>query len=419
MRPLMKALILASLSVFATAGYAEDIAITGGTAFTEGGKGKVDNATVLISDGRIISVVSGASVPAGYRTVDAKGKWVTVGFMVADSTIGLGEIGGWGDNDDATASKAEDTINLDVAYSFNPANTIIANTRIEGVTRALTRFSGTKDNWRGTGAIVQLGTGDMIVKDPAIVGIDLDEDAAGSTGGSRSAMWAAFMAKLDAVKEKTVKTSKKKDDDEVKLSPSEEILSAVLAGKTPLMITVHRASDIQNVIRFKNEYGVQVIVDGGREAWMVAEELARADIPVVLDPVQNLPSRFDELASTGENAARLNAAGVKIAFTGPDSHNSRLVVQHAGNAVAMGLPWDAAVDALTVNPAQIYGIASTYGTLAPGMDADVVVWDGDPLEVMSSPDAVFIKGSDIPLVSRQTKLRDRYIDIPRSPALKH
>jgi len=114
--------------------------------------------------------------------------------------------------------------------------------------------------------------------------------------------------------------------------------------------------------------------------------------------------------------ARLYATGVKIAFLPPDTHKSLLVVQNAGNAVAMGLPWEAAVDAITKNPAEIFGVADSYGTLAPGMDADVVVWDGAPLELMTSADAVFVRGEEVPLVSRQTRLRDRYKDLTRSPA---
>ena len=416
--------------------WAEDVAVTGGTAFTNGGNGKVENATILMSDGKIVSVTSGGVVPDGYRTLDATGKWVTVGFMSSGGSLGLGEVNLSGDNNDATAPKAKDTINLDVAHSLNPYNAIIANTRIEGVTRAVSQFSRSKDNWIGTGSVIQLGgkaASDMIVRGKAFIHLDVDEGAARGNGGSRSALWADVLKKLDDAKPKPkddeTKESEKDDDAKDgdkkadKKKPKEKtggkkLLADLFAGKFSLQVNAHRASDIAHVIAMQKHYGFSVMLTGAREAWMMADELAAAGIPVLLNPLDNLPSRFDMLASTSQNAARLHAAGVKIAFLPPDTNNSRLVVQSAGNAVAMGLPWEAAVDAMTVNPAEIFGVADSYGTLKEGMDADVVVWNGDPLEVMTSPDAVFIQGDQIELVSRQSKLRDRYKEIPRAPGFK-
>jgi len=423
LRAVTAALVLAGAALTGTA-FAEDIAITGGTAFTNGGKGKVENATVLMSDGKIVSVTTGGAVPAGYRALDASGKWITVGFMASGTSLGMGEVGLSGDNNDARAPKAKDTIGLDVVYSLNPFNAVIANTRIEGVTRAVTQFGGTKDNWLGTGAVIQLGgetADDMIVRNKAFIHLDVDEGAAGANGGSRSAMWADVIKKLDGAKPKPKDDMKDADNKKAdKKKPKEKsegdkLLASLFAGDISLQVNAHRASDIRQVIALQKRYGFTVMLTGAREAWMVADELAAANIAVLINPLDNLPSRFDMLASTGANAARLQAAGVKIAFLPPDTYNSRLVVQSAGNAVAMGLPWEAAVDALSVNAAEIFGVSDSYGKLAPGMDADVVVWDGDPLEVMTSPDAVFIQGEQIPLVSRQTKLRDRYKEIPRAP----
>lgn len=431
LRGLTAAVALAGTAL-STGVWAEDIAITGGTAFTDGGKGKVENATVLMSDGKIVSVTSGGAVPDGYRSVDATGKWVTTGFMVAGSSLGLGEVSLSGDNNDARVGKNKDNLALDISYSLNPRNAIILNTRIEGVTRAVSQFSGASDAWFGTGAVIQLGgdsVDEMVVRNKAFLHLDADEGAARSNGGSRSALWAGILSKLDgskpkpekdeadAEKEDGEKADKKKKKDKPKKG-GDKILADLFAGKLSLQVNAHRVSDIRQVIKLKETYGVNVMLTGAREAWMVAEELAKADIPVLIDPLDNLPSRFDMLASTSTSAARLHEAGVKVAFLPPDTLNARLVVQSAGNAVAMGMPWEAAVDALTVNAAEIFGVGDSYGKLTAGMDADVVVWDGDPLEVMTSPDNVFIQGEEIPLVSRQTKLRDRYKDIPRAPGLK-
>ena len=415
---ILKTLMGASLLAIASAGVnAEDVAITGGTAFTMGGKGKVENATVLIHDGKVQSVTAGGNVPTGYRTVDASGKWVTTGFMASGTELGLMEVSLSGSINDARASDAKNGIGLEVAYAFNPATTFIPETRIEGVTRALTGFSGSKDMWSGQGAVIALAGDNMIVKEHAVLKIDMDERSARGNGGSRAALWDSVITKLE---ESRPSKDDKKDDDKKDKKPKYDSAKAALdrlfAGEVPLLVEVNRKSDILNVIKLKERFGIDVVLTSAAEAWMVADELAAAKIPVIVNPLGNLPEDFDSLGATGAAAARLHKAGVTVAFLPPDTNNTRLVAQSAGNAVAMGMPWDAAVDALTVNPAKIFGIADSYGTLEAGKDADVVVWDGDPLELMSSPDAVFIRGEEVPLVSRQTKLRDRYIDLPRSPA---
>jgi len=413
-----KSLMGASLVALMTAGAsAEDIAITGGTAFTDGGSGKVENATVLIHDGKIQSVTAGGAVPAGYRAVDASGKWVTVGFMVSGSNLGLMDVPLSGNLNDARTD-AKNGMGLEVKYAFNPASTLIPVTRIEGVTRAVTGFSGSKDMWRGQSAVVALAGDDMIVADHVALSIDMDEGAAKSNGGSRAALWDSVITTLEGARPNG--DDDKKDDDKKDKKPKYDsgkaALERVMTGEVPLLVEVERKADILNVIELKKRFGINVVITSGAEAWMVADELAAAGIPVVMDPSRNLPEDFDTLGNTSAAAGRLHAAGVKVAFMAPDTHNSRLVVQNAGIAVAMGMPWDAAVDAISKNPAEIFGVAGSYGTMTAGKDADVVIWNGDPLELMTSADAVFIRGEQIALESRQTKLRDRYMDLPRSPA---
>jgi imidazolonepropionase-like amidohydrolase len=152
----------------------------------------------------------------------------------------------------------------------------------------------------------------------------------------------------------------------------------------------------------------------------VAGELAAAKIPVILNPLDNLPESFDAVGATLENAARLQRAGVKIAFSldDPEPHNMRKVRQAAGIAVAHGLPWDEALAALTRNPAEILGVATGNGSLARGRPADLVLWSGDPLEVTTLADRVFIQGEAQPMRSRQTELRDRYLQKLRANAAR-
>ena len=184
-----------------------------------------------------------------------------------------------------------------------------------------------------------------------------------------------------------------------------------MATGRPVVATVHRASDIQATVRLAQEFDLKLVIAGGAEAWIVADELAAAEVPVILDPLENLPSRFETLGATLHNAARLHTAGVKIAFSVAESHNARNMRQGAGNAVAYGLAPTAALEAMTINPATIFGVADVSGSLEPGKDADLVIWSGDPLEVTTAADRVFIRGRDIPMVSRQTLLRDRYSEL--------
>ena len=192
-----------------------------------------------------------------------------------------------------------------------------------------------------------------------------------------------------------------------------EALEPVVKGELPLVLTVDRASDIEAALRLAREYKLKLIIAGGREAWMVAGQLAAAKVPVLLDPLANLPESFEALGSTLESAARLQKAGVTVAFMTDDAHDVRNIKQSAGNAVSYGMSWEAALAALTIVPARIWGIADHYGSLEPGKDADVVVWDGDPLELTSSPEHVFIRGTEMPQDTRQLRLRDRYKELSR------
>ncbi len=418
MRKLISIAAIAA-ATFTASVSAEDIAITGGRAFTNGGSGEVENATILVSAGKITSVSAGGAVPDGYRVIDASGKWVTAGFMASDTTLGLSEVSLSGGIVDSSAPNEKNMIGVSVAPAYNPASIFIANTRIEGVTRAMTRMTNSGDMWLGLGAIVKMTDSDAVTHEKAFLVIDLDEGSATEVGGSRAVLWHKLNEKFQAAKDKMDKAADNGDEDDKKDAkrPSAEdvTMTAVLSGNMPVYAIVNRKADIEQLIAFQNRFGIRVILSGAGEAWMVADMLAAAGIPVVLDPSANLPSNFDLLARTSAAAGRLHAAGVKVAFIPPGTPNARLVVQNAGIAVSMGMPWDAAMDALTVNPAEIFGVADSYGKLAAGMDADIVVWDGDPLELMSSPDTVLIAGDDIPLVSRQTKLRDRYKDLDRSP----
>ena len=189
-----------------------------------------------------------------------------------------------------------------------------------------------------------------------------------------------------------------------------EALIPVAEGRMPLIVTVNRAADIQQVLRLAREEGVKIILDGAAEGWLVADEIAAANVPVLLHPTTNLPSNFEMRAARMQNAAALNAAGVVIAIKGNEgsAHRARDIRYNAGNAVSHGLPFAAAIQAITVNPARIFGFDGQFGELKAGAAGDVVVWSGDPLEPLSQPSAVLIDGVEQPLQARNLLLRDRY-----------
>ena len=415
---ILKTVSIASLALVATtAVMAEDIAITGGTAITMGEVGKIENATVLIKDGKIEKVEAGLAAPAGYTVIDATGKMVTPGFMVSQTGLGLHEGPSWAGVNDGDATKAKVGPALDVTWGLNGNQTPLAVNRIEGITRAATNISRSKGLFSGQGAIISLDGADVL-RGNAYITLSVGERAAEKFGG-RSAVWQKILADLKAAKpkKKSKKSKKSKKGGDAKPNPDKDALAKLFTGKVTLVVNASRKSDILNIIKLKEKYPtIKMAINGAHEGWMVANKLAASGIPVILHPTDNLPASFESLASTQENAARLEKAGVKIAIVGDRDANARLAVQNAGNAVANGMSWQGAIAALTTVPAEIYGISKSYGKLKKGMDADVVVWSGDPLELMVSPDAVIIGGENIPLVSRQTKLRDRYLNTPRSPA---
>ena len=192
-----------------------------------------------------------------------------------------------------------------------------------------------------------------------------------------------------------------------------DALQGVLSGDIPLLVNVNRASDIATLVKLIADYGIRAIINGGAEAWMHAGELAAADIPVILAPTANLPTNFDRINVNLESPAILAAAGVKIMFADGQSHthNARNITQSAGNATVSGLSWEQALRAITLTPAEVHGVADRVGSIEVGKEADVVIWPGDPLELRNYPEQVFIKGQAVPMVSRQTLLRDRYSDV--------
>ena len=395
---------------------AQEIAIVNAKIWTGTDAGTLDNASVYISDGTIQGIGVNFAPPSGTPTIDAEGAWVTPGIIAPFSRVGTVEVGAEDSTNDTSAGGSDFSVALRAADGFNPAATPVAITRVEGVTRIAVApgFGGSMIAGQGFVADTS-GGADSITDERAFVYVDLGEGGAASAGGSRPAAWASLRGAFADARGYPARFMAHNEGDALTRTDAQAFGPAV-RGQQLMLVSAHRASDLRLVIDLKAENpNLNLAIVGADEGWMVADELAAASIPVIVDPFSNLPASFAQLGATSRNAERLIAAGVPTAFAhmGNSGHQSRLVLQSAGNAVANGVSFDDAMAAMTVVPASIFGMTS-LGALERGRTADLVIWDGDPLDVTSAPSQIFINGQEQSLETRQTKLRDRYLDLDES-----
>lgn len=409
------ALASAALIAAALPAAAQTIAIVGGTVHPVSGPA-IPNGTVLIQDGRIAAVGASIAVPAGAVRIDARGKWVTPGLFESNTTLGLVEVGSIEETTDFRVTDPDQVAAaFDVSDGLNPRSMVIPVSRVAGVTTAVTRPSG--GLIAGKGVIIDLSgerMEEMLVRSPVAMFASIAENAQSAGGGARGGLMLRLREVLDDAREWQRRRADFERGETRDYSVSRldmQALQDVLAGRLPLVVEAHRASDIQAALRLAREYNLRLVISGGTEAWMVARDLAGARVPVLVRVMNNLPESFEALGASYENAARLRAAGVPVAITSGETFKAYNIRQEAGNAVAYGLPWDEAFRAVTLYPAQIWGVADRYGSLEPGKVANVVVWDGDPLELLTQVEHVIIRGRQVPLVSRETLLRDRYMNL--------
>jgi imidazolonepropionase-like amidohydrolase len=391
--------------------FAQDVIIRGATVHTASTQGTLKNTDVLVRGGIIVVIGSGATPAAGATVIDAKGKELTPGLFGGLTDIGLEEVSLEPETVDSTLNlkappwEQQWRPELDVTLAYNPRSLLVPIARIEGVTWTMLTPDSADSIIGGQGAAVTLdGRYDARLRGSDSLFVAMGSDGAKRAGGTRAA---EYMLLEQAIRETRAKVPVA--EGALLHAAGREAMAQYLSGGR-VVFHVDRAADILEAVRFAKRNGMKPVISGGSEAWVVAKELARADVPVILDPLKDLPSDFDHLAATLDAAARLASAGVRIAFSGGDSSNARLTRQLAGNAVAHGLPWESALAAITANPAEILGLAATRGRIAVGQVADLVLWTGDPLEVTSVAEQVWIAGRPMEMRSRQTELRDRYIE---------
>jgi imidazolonepropionase-like amidohydrolase len=448
-KTLLAACAVAALTA-APAVQAETVAITHARVLTAAAAGEIADGTVVIRDGKIVSVSASAAIPAGARVIDAAGGVVAPGFFATNSALGSVEVNSEGS--DLRVDNPAIGASFDIQYTLNPESILLPVARLGGLTSAVVvpkpgRGRGGNDDdqtdardytagggdssrshalFAGQAAVIHLSKGeDILTRARVGMVVPFGQAGAGIAGGARGAEIIALKAALQDVRDyiKNRAAYDRAGYRDLNLSKGDlEALIPVVQGRMPVIADVHRASDIRAVLRFAKDEGIKVILDGAEEGWMVAGEIAKAGVPVLLNPLNDRPESYEMLASTMDNAARLQAAGVTVALESEGGDfRARETRYDAGNAVAHGMPYAAALAAITINPARIFGVAERTGSLEPGKDADLVIWTADPFEPLSQPTAIFIHGAQQPMTSRQLELRDRYKDLgrPLPPGYSH
>tara|TARA_B100001175_G_scaffold49423_1_gene38793 strand:+ start:253 stop:1509 length:1257 start_codon:yes stop_codon:yes gene_type:complete len=371
----------------------------------------------ILIENDTIKKVSSAKMQADF-VIDASGMIVTPGIIGTDTNIGIVEIGALSVTRDDSSEIY--SIGFSIHDAFNPKSTLIPWNRSNGVTSALSLPQGTASPIGGLGSFFVLDGEHDITSKKDIVMIG----GVGESGSSSRAETFAVMddllsfasglnsADLDDISEIIEKSS---IAEFMELHPRDvKALSRLVNNNLPLIISTHRASDILKLIELKEKYDLNLIIKGAQDASLVAPQIAASGTPLIINPINNIPGSFDELASNIQMASRLEEKGIDLMFNTPRSHNFHLVRQGAGVAVANGMSYEGAIKAITSTPAKVFNI-DKRGEIKAGYFADIVVWDADPLEPSSMPEYLFINGKNVDMTTRSSRLRDRYTKEPEKP----
>lgn len=418
---IIKRLALAS-ALFAACGLAQaqDLLIRNATVHTASARGTLRNTDVLVKQGRIAAIGSGLAA-GNAPVVDAQGQPLTPALFGGITDIGVEEVSGESSTVDATLALGANAADMqvrpefDVTLAYNPESVLVPVARVEGIGWTLLA-AGTRPGGSligGQGGLVRLD-GSLDAVGPRALFVTLGGAGANLSGSSRAAQWMLLDQLIDEARGRIPPDSQFA----LLTSAGRSTLAKYLGGGGRVLVRVQRAADIARLLRWAKQRGVRVALVGAAEGWKVAPQIAAAGVPVFVDVLANLPGDFDEIGATLDNAARLHAAGVKVSFFqgGDASHNARKLRQLAGNAVANGLPWEAGLAGLTSVPAAALDAGANIGaTIAVGQRADLVLWSGDPLDVASVARQLWLDGRAIPMRSRQTELRDRYLRAAGTP----
>ncbi|MBK5188106.1 MAG: amidohydrolase family protein [Gemmatimonadaceae bacterium] len=401
---------------------AQTIAITGGKVYPVNGP-PIEGGTVLMRDGKIVAVGKNVAIPGDAQRVDATGKWVTPGLVNSNTNVGFGDVGFSGGPRELSA-KGTDGIaaGFQVWLGFNTQSMMVAPAREGGVTSVVASPSG--GLVAGQAAIVDLNGAlaltDVLVKAPATMVAQIEDDESAKVGAAGE-----LVGKLrDLIEDTKTYMRRKSDFERAQTRPfvgtrrDLEAMIPVVEGREPLTVVADQAAEIREALNIARDYGIKVVIAGGAEAWMMADRIAAAKVPVLTGAMNNIPGSFSTLGTRQENAAMLRKAGVQVGIIGnagggdEELFNIRNLRYEAGNAVAYGMSWDDALRAVTLAPAEIYGVADKVGSLKTGTEGNVVIWSGDPFEFATRAEQVFVRGKKVDAPSRQDMLAKRYKTLP-------
>ncbi len=406
---------------------AQTIAITGARVHPVS-SAVIENGTVLVRNGKIVAVGTNVTIPSDAERIDAAGKWVTPGLINSATQLGLIEVSQIaGTRDDAARGRDNVAAAFTVWEGVNTQSVLIAPARREGVTSVVVLPNGGQ-LVSGQAALLNLVEGmpsDMVVKAPVAMFAQI-QSPQGAGVGARGELLVKLRELIEDTRAFVRNRAAFERAETRDFAASRLDLQAmipVVQGRLPLLISADKATDIDAALRIGRENDIRVIIGGGAEAWMVADKLAAAKVPVLTGAMNNIPGSFATLGQAQENAGLLRRAGVKVVVVGnagngdEETFNVRNIKQEAGNAVAYGMSWEDALRAVTLTPAEVFGVADRVGSLQAGRDANVVIWSGDPFEFSSRAERVFVRGREYRAMDRQELLTERYKTLPPSRAL--
>ncbi len=411
----LRYILLGALTLTTSIVQAKSLAITNATVYTVAEKGVLSHATVLIDNGIISGVYAKGEVPATLKadkSIDAQGRILTPGVIASNNLLGLVEVGAVSETRDASDKKAD--LTFDASLAFNPKSTLIAYARKGGITSSIVMPHGGEKVFTGQSFTANLsGDFDSVIASKNAVIVEL-----GASGkGSRAMKLQTLINDFADAKESLEKLNKAEKNNKKELkqpSKTEQVMFSLLSGDKPLVAHVERATDILALLELKQAYQLDLVLVGASDAVLVADEIAKANVVVMVSAVANLPTSFDSLHNSLTNVAKLTKAGVKVIITNSgESHNINQLRFDAGVAVAHGIDKTTALAAITANVADTFKLNS--GRIVEGKDADLVLWSNDPFEISTKVDAMWINGQAINLQSRQDALRNRYTEISDMP----
>ena len=384
------------------------------------GDGEVISGGMIVVTGERISAIGKPGpIPPDAQVTSASGSLITPGWVATETPLGLVEVELEPSTVDAHPRRAErsDTIRAGQAAvdGYNPQSTLLAVARRGGVTSVVsTPDSGLISGSSAWADLLERFPSTPVVREDVALHANISElpDATRPLGFSRLRD-ALQSARLYSRSPDAYDRGQTRD---LELSVADlDRLSRLFGGGLPLVVRVTRAADILRVLSLAKGYALRLILSGVDEGWTVAQQIAAARVPVIVDPTRNLPATFSALRARRENAALLSAAGVNVIFSPFDAYAAHNLRQLAGNAIAVGMAPKAALRALSFEPATAFGMAQNYGLLAPGKVASFSVWNGDPFELGTWATEVVVRGASTSLRTRQDLLFERYRDLSRVP----